>query len=57
MRTSDNALGTAAMGTLTVLAFAAVIAFAWGGVIAPYSARALVLGGPPELVGHPIPRN
>jgi hypothetical protein len=45
------------MGLLTVLAIAAIIACAWGGVVAPYSARELVLGGTPETVGYPIPRN
>ena len=44
MRTSGYDLGTAAMGLLTVLAFAAIIAVAWGGVVAPYSARNLFLG-------------
>ena len=57
MRTSGYDRGTTAMGLLTVLAIAAIIAFAWGGVVAPYSTKQLVLGGPPEIVGHPIPRN
>jgi hypothetical protein len=57
MRTSSIDLGTAALGLLTVLAFAAVIACTWGSVVAPYGARELARGGPPETVGYPIPRH
>ena len=57
MRISSYDFGTAATGLVTALAFAAIIAFTWGGVVAPYSARELVLGGTPETVGYPIPRN
>jgi hypothetical protein len=57
MRTSDSNVGTAAMGLLTALAFAAIIAIAWGGVVAPNSAKNIALGGAIETVGQPIPRN
>ena len=56
MRTLGNDLGTAALGVLTVIAFAVVIAFTWGSVVAPRSTRQITLGGAPETVGRTMPR-
>ena len=43
-------------GVLTVIAFAAVIVFAWGNVVVPQRTTQIILGSASETVGRTVPR-